>query len=112
MLITLWFGGKKFATTLSMEVFPVAVPPDINADSSNWVPSHIKAAAAGLIVSDFMKSVIVQGFAANFLNVIVFPWTDMGSKVAFTLSPVSRWASIKGSRIVICLPIFLPIIEA
>ena len=90
MLITLWFGGIKFATTLSMDVLPVAVPPDINADNSYWTPSHIKAAAPVLIVSSFMKSVIVHGFAANFLKVSVLPWTDIGSKVAFTLSPVVR----------------------
>jgi hypothetical protein len=90
MLIILSFGGQKFATTFSIEVFPVAVPPAINAANSYWTPSHIKAADPVDIVSDFMKSVIVHGFAANFLRVIVLPLTDIGSKVAFTLSPLAR----------------------
>src|SRR3989338_6794963 len=112
MLTTLWFGGKKFATTLSMLVFPVAVPPLINVDSSNCTPSQIRAAASVDIVLSFMKSVIVHGFAANFLKVIVLPLTEIGSKVAFTLSPPLKWASIKGSSIVSCLPTLLPIMVA
>src|SRR3989338_293408 len=101
MLITLWLGGKKFATTLSMDVLPVAVPPDIKVDNSYCTPSHINAAASAEIECVLMKSVIVHGFAANFLNVIVFPFTEIGSRVAFTLSPPFKCASMSGSRIVI-----------
>jgi two-component system sensor histidine kinase EvgS len=48
--------------------------------------------------------VIVHGFAANFLIVIVLPFVEIGVKVAFTLSPDKRCASINGLRSVISLP--------
>src|SRR3989338_1612911 len=108
MLIILWLGGKNTEQTFNRLVFPVPVPPVNKMESSYSIANQISAAAETEIVFVLMKSVIVHGLAANFLNVIVLPLEDIGSKVAFTLSPVSRLASIRGSRIVICLPILLP----
>src|SRR3989344_8711527 len=88
---------------------PVAVPPVTNALSSYSIPSHIKEAAEIEIVFWLIMSVIVMGFVANFLNVIVFPFIEMGFNVAFTLSPVSNCASNNGVSNEMLLPTLLPI---
>ena len=51
---------------------------------------------------------MVHGLTANFLMVMVFPFDEMGESVALILSPVLRWASIRGVRVVISLPTSLP----
>ncbi len=99
---------------LRREVFPDAVPPAIIMFISYSMHNHRSAATSfeRVFTLGSMRWIMVHGFLANFLMVSVFPLVDIGNNVALTLSPLIRWASMRGMRFVICLPILLPIIDA
>ncbi len=93
-------------------VFPLAVPPENSRLISFCMHSHTSEASSSEIEPFFISAVIVHGFFANFLIVIVLPPCDIGYSVAFTLEPSASSASMRGARLFISLPILLPICDA
>ena len=94
------------------EVLPEAVPPEKRRLISFWMQSQTSAAIWLDMVPFFIMAVMVHGFLANFLIVIVLPTCDIGKSVALTLDPSASSASMSGARLFISLPILLPICAA
>jgi tetrahydromethanopterin S-methyltransferase subunit E len=71
--IILLVGGKNIEQALRNDVFPDAVPPEKSRLISFCMQSQTSEAIWLDMVPFFIMAVIVHGFLANFLIVIVFP---------------------------------------
>ena len=99
--------GINKQSALSVEVFPAAVPPAINALMPFSTASHIYATISDDMVWNSMRSGGENGSSLNFLIVNVDPFVVTSVlKVIWIRDPSGMVASSIGSEIEICFPHF------